>query len=130
MGTNSWIANYNQDIFGPDAGSFRPERWLEVSGGVSMMERSYLTVRIKSGPLLEVCSNMSTQFGTGSRTCIGKNISLMEISKVIPMLIRDFDISFLDLDKIGLQTENNWFVKQKGLECRVLRRSPSVDSKS
>ncbi|CAI4218950.1 unnamed protein product [Parascedosporium putredinis] len=31
-------------------------------------------------------------FGQGSRTCIGKNISLMEISKVIPQIVRQFDL--------------------------------------
>lgn len=33
------------------------------------------------------------QFGAGSRTCIGKNISLMEIYKLVPSFLRRFDVS-------------------------------------
>ena len=37
-------------------------------------------------------------FGMGSRTCIGTNISLLEMSKVIPVLVRDIDFE-LSQDK-------------------------------
>ena len=37
---------------------------------------------------------LASQFGAGSRTCIGKNISLLEMSKVIPQIVREFDLEF------------------------------------
>lgn len=32
-------------------------------------------------------------FGAGSRTCIGKNISLLEIYKLVPSMLRGFEVS-------------------------------------
>lgn len=57
----------------------------------------------------------------GSRTCVGRNISLLEMSKLVPQLIREFDI---DLEQPGekWQTVNTWFVKQKNIGCRIKRK--------
>lgn len=57
VGVNAAVVHFDQNIFGPDADVFRPERWLDPSKAVQM-ERYML------------------QFGGGTRTCIGKNVSL------------------------------------------------------
>ena len=48
VGLNTWVAHYNEDVFGPDAKDFRPERWLEADneGGerIKQMENYYLPV--------------------------------------------------------------------------------------
>ena len=51
------------------------------------------------------------QFGAGSRTCLGKNISLLEINKVLPQIVRNFDFDF----GTGNVCETNcaWFVYLK-----------------
>jgi cytochrome P450 len=103
VGVNSWVAHANTEVFGPDAESFRPERWLESTEKASTMERSFLA------------------FGAGSRTCIGKNISLMEISKIVPELIRRFNFTLTD-PHVEIKMENVWFVKQKNIYCRVAGR--------
>lgn len=54
----------------------------------------------------------------GSRTCIGKNISLLEMAKLIPQLVRNFDIELEQPDR-EWRTTNKWFVKQEGFFCRV-----------
>uniref|UniRef100_A0A093Y5K2 Pisatin demethylase n=1 Tax=Talaromyces marneffei PM1 TaxID=1077442 RepID=A0A093Y5K2_TALMA len=57
VGINSWVAHRNTNIFGADADSWRPERWLdEHSNDVAEMDRYFLA------------------FGLGSRTCLGKNL--------------------------------------------------------
>ena len=33
----------------------------------------------------------SISFGAGSRTCIGKNVSLLEMTKAVPQIVRKFD---------------------------------------
>lgn len=35
------------------------------------------------------------KFGAGARTCIGKNISLLELSKAIPQLVRNFEFKLV-----------------------------------
>jgi cytochrome P450 len=70
----------------------------------------------------------------GSRTCVGKNISLMEMAKIIPQIVRKFDVElafpkkewgkyFLtEIMLMGLVTTNHWFVKQKNMLVNVSRR--------
>lgn len=36
VGINPWAAHFNQDVFGPDAKEFRPDRWLEEGSKKSM----------------------------------------------------------------------------------------------
>jgi cytochrome P450 len=70
VGMNAWVVHLNS-VFGPDPKSSKPERWLKgeheneeaYKGRIAAMRRADLT------------------FGHGSRTCIGKNISYMEIYK-------------------------------------------------
>ncbi|EEA27467.1 conserved hypothetical protein [Talaromyces marneffei ATCC 18224] len=64
-------------------------------------------------------------FGHGSRTCMGKRISMMEMSKLIPELIRRFDFT-LAYPKHKVITENMWFVKQIDLEIKVHLQALSV----
>ncbi len=103
VGVNIWVTHANKSMFGPDAEHFRPERWLEDPERAAEMNRNILT------------------FGAGSRTCIGKNISLLEISILIPELVRKFDFTLVDPNR-QLESENVWFVKQKNLECYVSLR--------
>lgn len=77
VGCNAWVIHRREDLFGADVDSFRPERWLEADG-----ER----VKVMNGNMF--------QFGAGSRTCIGKSISLMETYKLVPSLSRRFDVSY------------------------------------
>ena len=59
-------------VFGPDAQIFRPERWLQCSDMERLlMERSLELV-----------------FSGGRYTCLGKDVAIMEIYKVIFELLR------------------------------------------
>ncbi|GME52508.1 Cytochrome P450 [Neofusicoccum parvum] len=104
VGINSWVAHANKQVFGHDADEFVPERWLESKEKSQAMERYFLA------------------FGHGSRTCIGKNISLMEISKLVPTLLRKFDFSLVAPDA-DLECSNRWFVKQKNIKLIVKERN-------
>jgi len=46
VGINSWVAHANEDVFGPDAALFRPERWLEEPEVVRKRESYFLAVRL------------------------------------------------------------------------------------
>ena len=75
VGCSPWVIHRRTDIFGPDADVYNPDRWLTASPDQ-----------------LKVMDGMMLQFGAGSRTCIGKNISLMEIYKIIPSFLRRFEV--------------------------------------
>ena len=57
-------------------------------------------------------------FGLGSRTCLGRHISELEISKLIPRLVRDFDFE-LEKPEKEWKTENYWFVKPTDFTIRI-----------
>lgn len=76
VGVNPWVVHRNQEVFGQDAESFKPERWLE--GNRSDMDRFFFA------------------FGSGARVCLGRNISWMEMSKLVPTLFSKFDLQLAD----------------------------------
>ncbi|KAJ5353128.1 cytochrome P450 pisatin demethylase [Penicillium brevicompactum] len=106
VGVNSWVSHYDKDIFGQDADIFRPERWLESNKEqLIAMEQNYMP------------------FGAGSRTCIGKNISLLEMGKLMPILVRDFDfVLSRKIEQESWATRARWFVKPQDFEVGVRRR--------
>lgn len=106
---------------------FRPERWFERSVGTTTSSISqfavsenpiHLSIRILTADSFLI-GNM--QFGGGSRTCIGKNVSLLEMNKVIPQIVRNFDIS-VDPTTYPWQLSTHWFVKQH-YDCTIQSRS-------
>ncbi|KAL2874988.1 hypothetical protein SGCOL_009831 [Colletotrichum sp. CLE4] len=111
VGCSAWIIHRRPEIWGDDVDTYRPERWLPEEGKDAAAEEK----RIK-----EMNGHMF-QFGMGSRTCIGKNISLLEIYKVIPSLLRRFDISFKDPSQ-EWELVNAWFVKQNNFQAKFYRR--------
>lgn len=100
---NSWVLHHNKDAYGPDADEFKPERWLESSKErVSEMD------------------HFSLAFGAGARTCMGKNISMLEINKLIPELVVRYDFELEDPKK-DWELRNILFVLQK-FNCFIKER--------
>ena len=77
VGTSAWPLHAKEEIFGPRTDEFRPERWLEIDE----VERKRM-------------ENAIFTFSFGTRSCIGKNISSLEMYKVIPTLLRKFEVSY------------------------------------
>ena len=108
VGVSALAIHLDTSIFGEDAATFRPERWLDAEKeSLTLMQRYWMPFRL------------------GSRTCIGKNISLLEITKVVPELVRKFDFELTD----GLQYEHAemewidmWFVRPVRLPVKVRLR--------
>ena len=78
VGCSAWVIHKRAEVFGDDIEVYRPERWLEVNEE----KRKEM-----DGTLFH--------FGAGSRTCIGKNISLLEIYKLVPSFLRRFEVRLL-----------------------------------
>ncbi|PSS03410.1 cytochrome P450 [Coniella lustricola] len=115
IGCSAWVIHRNKQVFGEDADVFRPERWLinDRHETAEDTKKEEARIREMTGTMLH--------FGMGSRTCIGKNISLMEIYKLVPSLLRRFDIEFQDPEK-DWKICNSWFVKQSDFWVRFTPR--------
>ncbi|KAH7136224.1 cytochrome P450 [Dactylonectria macrodidyma] len=101
VGINPAVIHRDRTIFGDDANVFRPERWLSNDQErIKLMDRHLLT------------------FGAGTRTCIGKNISIMEVGKFVPQILRQFDLEWAS-NEPEWQVKTYWFAKQMGLLVRL-----------
>jgi cytochrome P450 len=80
IGACIWTLNRRKEIWGDDALSYRPERWLEMD------EEQYTTMS----------SIVELTFGTGKYTCLGKAIALAELNKSLAEVSRpDSKVRFM-----------------------------------
>ena len=105
VGINPWVTNRDISIF-PDPDEFKPERWLEAP----------------EAQLKQMDNVLELNFGGGSRKCIGRNISMIEMQKVLPQLFRLYQVELTYPDK-EWDICNHWFVQQEGVICNLTRRS-------
>ncbi|TDZ46115.1 Cytochrome P450 monooxygenase gsfF [Colletotrichum trifolii] len=85
MTSNAYVVQRDPRLFGPDTETFRPERWME-----------------ESGVLKEVLSEMENGmfvFGIGPRVCLGKDVATMELYKLLPEIVRRFDLEMISEGK-------------------------------
>ncbi|KAA8564856.1 hypothetical protein EYC84_010627 [Monilinia fructicola] len=75
--SNAMIIQRDPDFFGPDPDTFRPERWMDEAKAIELEHGMFV-------------------WGFGYRGCIGKNIAYMELFKLVPEIIRRFDIEVLN----------------------------------
>ena len=78
VGCHADSIHRNQDLFGPDADDFRPQRWIKASEQQrAHMERAMLG------------------FGAGKRMCLGSHIAWLEMKKLVPLLVMHLDVRFV-----------------------------------
>ncbi|KAI1404963.1 cytochrome P450 [Hypoxylon fuscum] len=109
LALNGWVLHRDKATFGEDAEFYRPERWLDDPEGAKVMERYMF------------------QFGGGAHVCIGRNLALLEINKVIPRLLRDFEFE-LAYPGRELKAKATFFVVQEGLEVYISRKKTEKDA--
>ncbi|CAH0025357.1 unnamed protein product [Clonostachys rhizophaga] len=103
-GCSAWVLHQDTDVYGKDAADFRPERWLEATPE----QRRKM-------------NNTLFSFGAGARTCIGKNISLLELYKLVPAILRKFELELAHAEA-SWKTHNAWFVRQREFYVRLKER--------
>lgn len=106
VGCNAWVLHRRPEVFGADVDDFRPERWIDATPEKAKEMRGTMF-----------------QFGAGARTCIGKNISLLEIYKLVPSFLRRFEVvPGVEGEGVQWRTHNAWFVRQEGFMTRFRPR--------
>jgi cytochrome P450 len=104
VGINPWVLQRDKRIFGEDAEQWKPERWLSYDAE----KAKYMDHHILS-------------FGAGKRTCLGRNIAMLELLKVVPALLLRYDMK-LAHPKREWKVHNAWAVRQEGLDVLLKRR--------
>jgi cytochrome P450 len=109
VSSNAWIVQRHKPTYGADVDTYRPERWLECdSQQLSAMNRALLV------------------WGAGAHTCIGKNIGLLELYKVVPSILRMFTVeavnpgATLKIYNIGEAEPYDFYVRLKPRYGRVM----------
>jgi len=78
--SNPYTVQRDRELYAPDPDNFRPERWL-----VEGKEAEY--------------DAATYAFGMGPRVCLVKDFAIMETFKLVPEIIRRFDIEVLNPGK-------------------------------
>ena len=104
VGINPWVLHRDRQIFGSDAEEWNPDRWLDLDPAKTKYMEQHLLA-----------------FGAGKRTCLGKNIAMLELSKVVPALVLRYDIALKDRNRAWKIT-SAFAVKQDGLDVVLARR--------
>ena len=69
------VIHRRKEVFGDDVDEFRPERWLGDQEEVKKMKQALMP------------------FGVGKYSCLGKNLARMLLVKLVPTLLREFEVS-------------------------------------
>ncbi|GIZ44525.1 hypothetical protein CKM354_000772100 [Cercospora kikuchii] len=104
VGVNPWVLHRDTRIFGSDAEAWNPDRWL--SGDSEQVK--YMDHHILS-------------FGAGKRTCLGRNIAMLEMSKLVPAMVFRYDMKLKEPKK-DWKLINAWAVRQEGLDVTLAKR--------
>jgi cytochrome P450 len=60
-------------------------------------------------------------FGAGKRTCLGRNIAMLEMSKLVPAMVMRYEMRLKEPQK-EWTVINAWAVRQEGLDVVLTRR--------
>ncbi|KAM0268743.1 hypothetical protein ACHAPA_004667 [Fusarium lateritium] len=105
IGTSPFSIYHSKEIFGQDASTFRPERWLTADPA-----------------RLELMSEtVSLVFSSGKWQCIGKPVAVMELNMIFVELFRRFDFNITRPEKpLNITNAGIWLIED--FPVRVTRR--------
>lgn len=86
MGINPCVVTRDRGLFGDDADTFRPERWLRVKGEEGEAEYTRRVRRMHEAT--------DFMYGHGTRVCMGKHLAKVEMYKLFATLFAAYDVSF------------------------------------
>lgn len=83
IGMIPWTLNFDEEIWGPEPDSFKPERWLQGEGEAKDVFEKRLAVM----------KHNDFSFSYGPRVCLGRHIATLEVWKVMPTMLGLLDVS-------------------------------------
>jgi hypothetical protein len=101
VGISPWVFQRDPRIFGANPLSWNPDRWLHANA--KHMENELLT------------------FGAGKRTCLGRNIAMLELHKLVPAVLLRYKMQLADENK-EWKLRNSWIISQEGVDVIIKRR--------
>ncbi|KAI0600135.1 benzoate 4-monooxygenase cytochrome P450 [Biscogniauxia sp. FL1348] len=115
VGVNPAVTNHDAAVFGANVDEFVPERWLQGSDE---------SEEVFAARLRRMRDVVEFTFGGGNRMCLGRNMALLEIYKLIATLYSLYDIKPIDPDH-RWKTHNAWFMYQWDMPMTIeLRQRP------
>ncbi|KAL3494848.1 cytochrome P450 [Aspergillus germanicus] len=102
IGMSPYLVNRHKPTFGEDVEEWNPDRWMVAKELKARREAAVLT------------------FGAGRRVCLGRHIAMLELKKIVPALVLQYDFELRDPTRF--KTENFWFFRQYGMDVTVKRR--------
>ncbi|KAI0433428.1 cytochrome P450 [Xylaria sp. FL1042] len=106
--------NRCQALFGDDADEWKPERW--IPGEMNTEEQ----IRFMD-------KNLAT-FGYGSRTCIGRNLATVEMTKFLAEILTRYDVELLNKAK-PWSIFSQWFAEINNMMILLHKRGEGVYKK-
>ncbi|GJJ12689.1 hypothetical protein Clacol_006933 [Clathrus columnatus] len=105
---NVWALNHDENVYGPDAAAFRPERYLDESGELIPTAGR------------ETKDEGHTMFGFGRRICVGRHVAVSSMFIQVTCILWCFNITPAD-DETGkpMSIDENEFL-DNGLTIRPL----------
>lgn len=100
---SQYVNSRKQNIYGPDADDFRPERW--ETGELANIGWAYFP------------------FNGGPRQCLGEDFALMEVSYTIVRILKTFPVIKLPvgehIEPVGTERQRLTLVLSSADGCRV-----------
>jgi benzoate 4-monooxygenase len=94
----AYTIHHSKQIWGPDADSFRPERWETIT---EQQKQAFIP------------------FSYGPRSCVGRNVAEMELSLIVSTVFRRWEF---ELRQGEMETREGFLRKPLGLEVGSRRR--------
>ncbi|KAI1380418.1 cytochrome P450 [Hypoxylon crocopeplum] len=104
VGVNVPAMHLNPANFGADAAAFRPERWLEEPDAWRELDR------------------LSLAWGGGAHTCPGRNLAELMLHKVVPVVMREFDVEIVEMPPPEAMDSFTYIAIMTGVKARFLAR--------
>ncbi|KAH6980715.1 cytochrome P450 [Ilyonectria sp. MPI-CAGE-AT-0026] len=102
--------NRDTSVFGADADNWRPTRWMASKGSDPAQIREM--------------DKFNVTFGYGARTCVGRNLALVEIHKFIADFVRRYDAQFMNKQR-PFVVKSQWFSYQADMHLDLRLRKLS-----